>query len=98
MTTTQYLIEAHWRGLNYLQERDTATTDFESTVRDLMAGEVDHIVRVLAIDVSEKWCFDVSEDVAREMATRAFRHCQYISDPARSFCERHGIYISAEAA
>jgi len=44
---------------------DDAT--LESVIDDLMTGQFNNPVRVVAFDTSEGWSRDISEDVAREV-------------------------------
>ena len=46
-------------------------TDRESVIRDLVAGQYQDPVRVVALNTSERWANDVSEDIAREIRRRA---------------------------
>ena len=44
--------------------------DLETTITDLMSGQYDDPVRVVAFNTSERWSEDASEDVAREIMRR----------------------------
>ncbi len=52
--------------------RETAEEDttLGSVVDDLLAGQFNNPVRVVAFNTSEGWSRDVSEDVAREVVRR----------------------------
>ena len=45
-------------------------SDLESVISDLMSGQYDNPVRVVAFNTAEGWSEDVSEDVAREIMRR----------------------------
>ena len=45
-------------------------SDLETTISDLMSGQYDNPVRVVAFNTAERWSEDVSEDVAREIIRR----------------------------
>jgi hypothetical protein len=45
-------------------------SDLETTVSDLISGQYDSPVRVVAFKTSENWSEDVSEDIAREIMRR----------------------------
>ena len=47
-----------------------ADTTLESVVDDLLAGQFNNPVRVVAFNTSEGWSRDVSEDVVREVVNR----------------------------
>jgi hypothetical protein len=51
-------------------ETDAAEADLETTITDLMSGQYDDPVRVVAFNTSEHWSEDASEDVAREIMRR----------------------------
>lgn len=83
---THYTILASFGRLGQaFVERDAADCDLETTIRDLMSGQVDHPLRVIAFNVAERWCSDASEDVAREIAARR----QPLSQGVIEFIENH---------
>jgi hypothetical protein len=45
-------------------------SDLETTISDLISGQYDNPVRVVAFNTGERWSEDVSEDVAREIMRR----------------------------
>ena len=51
-------------------ETDVGEADLETTITDLMSGQYDDPVRVVAFNISEHWSEDASEDVAREIMRR----------------------------
>ena len=51
-------------------ETDLGEADLETTISDLMSGQYDDPVRVVAFNTSERWSEDASEDVAREIMRR----------------------------
>lgn len=63
-------------------ERDPNDCDRETTIRDLIAMQVDRPLKVIEIDIEEGTSRDVSEDIAREIAARAQRDplCQPLID------------------
>ena len=50
------------------READVEQTDLETVIIDLLAGEYNNPVRVVAFNTAEKWSQDVSADVAHEPA------------------------------
>jgi hypothetical protein len=52
--------------------RETAeeAADLNTVVDDLMGGQFNNPVRVIAFNISEGWSRDISEDVARELLRR----------------------------
>jgi hypothetical protein len=45
-------------------------SDLETTISDLIAGQYDNPVRVIAFNAADRWSEDVSEDIAREIMRR----------------------------
>jgi hypothetical protein len=45
-------------------------SDLETTIADLISGQYDNPVRVVAFNIGERWSEDVSEDIAREIMRR----------------------------
>jgi hypothetical protein len=52
------------------RETDEQEASLDSVVDDLLAGQFNNPVRVVAFNTSEGWSRDVSEDVAREVVNR----------------------------
>src|SRR5712664_4014533 len=51
-------------------ETDVGEADLETTITDLMSGQYNDPVRVVAFNTVEHWAEDASEDVAREIMRR----------------------------
>ena len=51
-------------------ETDLGEADLETTISDLMSGQYNDPVRVVAFNTSEHWSEDASEDVVREIMRR----------------------------
>ena len=45
-------------------------SDLETTISDLISGQYDNPVRVIAFNAAERWSEDVSEDIARKIMRR----------------------------
>ena len=71
--------------------RETAeeAADFNTVVDDLMTGQFNNPVRIIAFNVSEGWSRDVSDRVARELLNRAAKEDKPLSRAARRFVEFH---------
>jgi hypothetical protein len=52
------------------RETDVERSNLESIISDLMSGQYQAPVRVIAFNVAERWANDVSEDIAREIMRR----------------------------
>jgi hypothetical protein len=64
-------------------------TDLESVISDLMAGQYDDPVRVVAFNTAERWACDVSEDIAREIRRRADLAYEDVSSTIERFVTCH---------
>jgi hypothetical protein len=95
---TVHVVECAFGKVRYLREMDLADADLETVIRDLVAGQFDHPHRVIAFNTAEGWAREVSEDIAREVAQRAWHDGDALSEGARSFCERHGIVLPGAVA
>lgn len=52
------------------REAELQSTDLETVIQDLLAGQYGKPIRVIAFNTSEGWSEDVSQDVAREIQHR----------------------------
>jgi hypothetical protein len=71
------------------RETDIAHTDLETVITDLMAGQYNSPVRIVAFNTAEKWSDDVSEDVAREIQRRADLAAEDLTSSIDEFVARH---------
>ena len=69
--------------------RETAEEDttLGSVVDDLLTGQFNNPVRVVAFNTSEGWSRDVSEDVAREVVRRVVEQGRTLAASSRPFVE-----------
>jgi hypothetical protein len=70
-------------------ETDPAEADASTIVRNLLRGEYDRPVRVLALNVEEGWVRDVSEIIAAKVQDVARREEQGLTSGTRAFVEAH---------
>jgi hypothetical protein len=52
------------------RETEVERVDLETVITDLIAGQFNDPVRVVAINTLEHWAQDVSKDIAREIQSR----------------------------
>src|ERR1700752_3616801 len=71
-------------------EREVERSDLETVVADLLAGQFEDPVRVLAFNTLEHWSKDLSADVAREIQVRSDRGGGPVPDPLKVFGEGTG--------
>ena len=72
---------AAWR------ETDEDRTDYGTLISDLLTGQYDHPLRVVAFNPLEGWSRDASEDVAHELEQRVAEGHE-VTEPVREFIER----------
>ena len=72
---------AAWR------ETDEDRTDYPTLISDLLTGQHDHPLRVVAFNPLEGWSRDASEDVAHELEQRVAEGHE-VTEPVREFIER----------
>ena len=75
-------------GLSF-HETNLDRTDLESVIADLMAGQYDNPIRVVAFNTTERWANDVSDDIAREIRRRADIAYEDVSSTIEEFVTRH---------
>jgi hypothetical protein len=76
------------KGRSY-RETDTETADLETVVVDLLDGQYNNPVRVIAFNTAERWSDDVSEDIAQELRRRCDLQLRDVPSNIREFVERH---------
>jgi hypothetical protein len=70
-------------------ETDPREADASTVVRNLLQGQYDRPVRVLALNVEEGWVRDVSEIIAAKVQDVARRGGQGLTAGTRMFIEAH---------
>ncbi|MET4804582.1 hypothetical protein [Bradyrhizobium sp. LB11.1] len=87
---TVYLVKDDLGRLGAVwREADAETTDLETVIADLMAGEYSDPVRIIAFNTAERWSEDVSEDVAREIQHRCNLQLTDVPSYLQEFVDRH---------
>jgi hypothetical protein len=75
-------------GRSY-RETDEESADLDTVVRNMLLGEYNKPVRVIAFNTSEFWSRDVSEDVAWEVVRGAVASGSRLPDATHYFVARH---------
>jgi hypothetical protein len=70
-------------------ETSEERADLETTITDLITGQYDRPVRVVAFNTAEGWSADVSEDIAREIMRRVDLAGDELSAALESFVDQH---------
>ncbi len=69
------------------RETDEERADRETLIRDLIAGQYDHPVRIVAFNTAQGWSRDVSAEIAREISNRASAKGEDLTGPVQAFVE-----------
>ena len=71
---TVYLVAEDFGKLGCAwREADYEATDLETVILDLLSGQYNNPVRIVAFNTAERWSEDVSQDVAHELRRRCHR-------------------------
>ena len=68
---TAYLLIDRFHGLGVYRETEVERADLETIITDLMSGQFNDPVRIVAFDTLEHWSEDVSKDIALEIQSRS---------------------------
>jgi hypothetical protein len=71
------------------READVETADLETVIVDLLGGEYNNTIRVVAFNTAEGWSQDVSEDIAQELRRRCDLQMSDLPSSIQDFIERH---------
>ena len=82
---------AAWR------ETDEDRTDYRTLISDLLTGQYDHPLRVVAFNPLEGWSRDASEDVAHELEQRVAEGHE-VTESVRETLHRPANWRAADAA
>jgi hypothetical protein len=74
-------------GLAYV-ETDPSEADQPTIVRGMIEGQYERPRQVIALNVAEGWCRDVSEDIAQLVLAEAEREHSTLSEGTRDFVEQ----------
>jgi hypothetical protein len=69
------------------READEEEANRETVIRDLMEGQYNNPVRIVAFNTAQSWSRDVTEDIAREIQARAARSGDALSPGLRDFID-----------
>ena len=71
------------------READYEATDLETVIQDLLSGQYNNPIRVVAFNTEERWSEDVSADVAAELRRRCDLQMRELPSTISDFVERH---------
>ena len=87
---TVYLVAEDFGRLGRAwREADYEATDLETVIQDLLSGQYNHPIRVVAFNTEERWSEDVSEDVAQELRRRCDLQMRELPVSISDFVEQH---------
>jgi hypothetical protein len=87
---TVYLVAEDFGKLGRAwREADYEATDLETVIQDLLSGQYNNPIRVIAFNTDERWSEDVSEDVAHELRRRCDLQATDVPSSVQDFVERH---------
>jgi len=84
---TIYLVLEDFSSGAAWRETSEDRTDYRTVIDDILAGQYDNPLRVVAFNPWRGWSRDASEDVAEELAQRVDFHDREVSGPVREFIE-----------
>jgi len=87
--TVYLVVDDYGRLGRSYRETDVERSDLESVISDLMSGQYNNPVRVVAFNTSERWSEDVSEDIAREITRRLGLAGDALPSSLEAFVDRH---------
>ena len=91
---TVYLVAEDFGKLGRAwREADYEDTDLETVIQDLLSGQYNNPIRVVAFNTEERWSEDVSEDVAYELRRRCDLQLRDVPSSIQDFVERHEGYV-----
>jgi hypothetical protein len=87
---TVYLVIDRFAGLGAVyRETEVERADIETVIADLMSGQFNNPIRVVAFNTLEHWSLDVSRDIALEIQTRGDIEGEDVPEPIRDFVDGH---------
>ena len=82
-----YLVLEDFRDGAAWRETDESDVDYDTLIADLLTGQFETPLRVLACNPIEGWARDASEDVARELERRLSIQDREIGSGLQDFIE-----------
>jgi hypothetical protein len=71
------------------READIETTDLETVITDLLTGQYNNPIRVVAFNTAERWSEDVSADVSQEIRRRCDLQMRDVPFFLQDFTDRY---------
>ena len=87
--TAYLVVDRLHAGAGAMREAELERLDLETIIGDLMSGQFNDPVRVVAFNTLEHWTRDVSADVAAEIQSRCDIEGEPVPEHIADFMERH---------
>ena len=87
--TVYLVVDRFGRHGSIYRETEVERTDLETIIADLMSGQFNDPVRVVAFNTLEHWSEDVSKDIALEIQTRCDIDGVAVPEHLHEFVESH---------
>jgi hypothetical protein len=87
--TAYLVIDRLGRLGSVYRETEVERADLETIIADLMSGQFNDPIRVVAFNTLEHWSEDVSRDVALEIQTRCDIEGEDVPESTRDFVESY---------
>jgi hypothetical protein len=91
--TVHIVLDDYGKAGRVYRETDEEDTTVGSVVEDLLTGQFNNPVRLVAFNTSEGWSRDVSEDIAREVLRRMAERGRPLAASSRQFV---GTYVDED--
>jgi hypothetical protein len=91
--TVHIVLDDYGKAGRVYRETDEEDTTIGAVVYDLLSGQFNNPVRVVAFNTSEGWSRDVSEDIARELLRRVAERGRPLAASSRQFV---GAYVNED--
>jgi hypothetical protein len=87
--TVYLVVDSFGRLGTAYRETDIERTDLETVITDLISGQFNDPIRVVAFNTLEHWAQDVSRDVALEIQTRCDIDGRDVPETLRDFVDSY---------
>ena len=87
--TLYLVVDRFGRHGSVYHETEVERTDIETIIADLMSGQFNDPVRVVAFNTLEHWSDDVSKTIALEIQTRSDIEGQDVPESIRDFVDKY---------
>jgi hypothetical protein len=82
-----YLVLEDFRDGAAWIETDEGETDLSTVIEDLLTGQYDRPLRVVAFNAAQRWSRDATEEIAEELDRRISTEGREVSEALQEFVE-----------